>query len=143
VSEENVELARRWLERLNAVGRTDPGDFDPEQAFGELWQRIDADVVLQGRPDVPDATDYRGREGFAEFLRMIAEVFAEIRWEPQEFIDRGDAVIVVAKVVAVGRGSDVPVEMDETDVVWFRDGSVIRVAGFPTREEGLAAAGGG
>src|SRR2546429_4316538 len=41
VSEKNVELARRWIERLNAVGRTEPGEFDPEQVFGELWERLD------------------------------------------------------------------------------------------------------
>jgi len=143
MSADNVELARRWLERLNAVGRTEPRGFDPEQAFGELWQRIDVDAQLLGRPDVPDSSDYRGREGFAEFLQMIAEVFGEIRWEPLEFIDCGDAVVVVTKVVAVGRGSDVPVEMDETDVIWFRDGVLVRVAGFATREEGMAAVGAG
>ncbi len=139
MSEENVELARRLIERLNAVGRTEPGDFDPERAFGELWERIDSEAELRGRRDAPDPVDYRGREGFAEFLRMMTEIFAEIRWEPMEFIDRGDAVVVVAKVVAVGRGSDVPVQMDETDVIWFADGSLVRLAGFATKEEGMAA----
>jgi hypothetical protein len=33
------------------------------------------------------------------------------------------------------------VEMDETDVIWFRDGMIVRVQGFPTREQGLAAVG--
>jgi hypothetical protein len=40
-------------------------------------------------------------------------VFVEVRWDPQEFIDPGHAVVVEARIVAVGRGSDVPVEMDE------------------------------
>jgi ketosteroid isomerase-like protein len=68
-------------------------------------------------------------------------VFAEARWEPQEFIDLGHAVVVVAKVVAVGRGSDVRTEMDETDVYWFRDGMIVRLRGFATKEEALEAVG--
>jgi hypothetical protein len=34
----------------------------------------------------------------------------------------------------------VAVEMDEADVIWFRDGKIVCVKGFATREEGLAAA---
>jgi hypothetical protein len=58
-----------------------------------------------------------------------------------EFIDLGHAVVVVTNVSATGRGSDVSVEMDETDVFWFRDGIIVRLQGFPTRDEALEAAG--
>ena len=44
-------------------------------------------------------------------------------------------------VVAVGRGSDLRVEAEETDVFWFRDGELVRLQGFPTREQAMAAAG--
>jgi hypothetical protein len=30
--------------------------------------------------------------------------------------------------------------MDETDVIWFRGGMIVRAAGFATKEEALAAA---
>jgi ketosteroid isomerase-like protein len=140
MSEENVELTRELLGRLNALDRTNPASLEPEQAFGELWQRIDPEAELHGRADVPDARSYRGPEGFRDFLQELSEAFSEVRWEPQEFIDHDDAVVVVGKVVAIGRGSEVPVEMDETDVVWFRDGKIVCVEGFATREQGLAAA---
>ena len=36
--------------------------------------------------------------------------------------------------MAVGRGSEVRIEMDETDVFWFRDGMIVRLQGFGTKE---------
>jgi ketosteroid isomerase-like protein len=61
--------------------------------------------------------------------------------EPQEFTDLGHAVVVLTKVAATGRGSDVSTEMDETDVFWFRDGQIVRIQGFATKEQALEAAG--
>jgi hypothetical protein len=40
----------------------------------------------------------------------------------------------------VGRGSDLRIEADETDVFWLREGRIARLQGFATREEALAAA---
>ena len=72
---------------------------------------------------------------------MLQEVWAEIRWEPVEFIDLGNIVVVETRIVGVGRGSDVPIEADETDVFWFRDGKIIRLTGFPTKRDALEAVG--
>jgi ketosteroid isomerase-like protein len=140
VGEANVELMRQWYERLNALGRIEPDEVDPAQILPELWARIDAAAKFLDRPEVPDARVYRGPEQAKQFFRKTWEIFAEIRWEPLEFIDKGHAVVVVTRVVGVGRGSEVPVEMDETDVVWFEGDAIVRVEGFPTREAGLEAA---
>jgi ketosteroid isomerase-like protein len=70
---------------------------------------------------------------------MLQEVWSELRWEPLEFTDLGDAVLVEARILAVGRGSDLPIEADETDVFWFRDGKIARLQGFATKEEALEA----
>ena len=71
---------------------------------------------------------------------VLQEVFAELRWEPLEFTDLGHAVVVETRLVGRGRGSDVPIEAEETDVFWFRKGQIVRVQGFATKEEALAAA---
>jgi hypothetical protein len=34
----------------------------------------------------------------------------------------------------------VPFEADETAVFWFRDGALVKLQGFPTREDALRAA---
>ena len=141
MSEENVALVRRNYEVINAIDRSGDEFVDPEEVAPDLWSSLAPDFELHGRPDVPDTTTYRGREATKEFWRMLQEVFAELRWEPREFIDLGEAVVVETRIVAVGRGSDVPIEADETDVFWFRDGLVARVQGFATKEEALEAVG--
>jgi SnoaL-like domain len=76
--------------------------------------RLAPDFELHGRPDVPDAKVYRGREETKEFWRMLQEVWAELRWEPLEFTDLGDAVVVETRIVALGRGSDLRIEAVES-----------------------------
>lgn len=72
---------------------------------------------------------------------MLQEVWAEVRWDPIEFTDLGHSVVVEVELTARGRGSDLRIEADETDVFWFRDGRMVRLQGFPTKAEALEAAG--
>ena len=141
MSQENVEVVRRAFEVNNSLGRTAPEFVDPEEIAPDFWAHLAPDVELRERTELPDAKTYRGRDEVKEFWRKTQEVFTEVRWEPQEFIDLGHAVVVVTKVVATGRGSDVSTEMDETDVFWFRDGQIVRLQGFATKEQALEAAG--
>jgi ketosteroid isomerase-like protein len=139
VSEENVALVRRNYEVINSIDRSGEEFVDLEAAAPDLWAHLAPDFELHGRPDVPDSQVYRGREATKEFFRMLQEVWAELRWEPLEFTDLDDAVVVETRITAVGRGSDVRIEADETDVFWFRDGNIVRLQGFPTREQAIAA----
>jgi hypothetical protein len=116
MSEANVDLVRRNYEVINSLGRTGDEFVDPEEIAPDLWGRLDPDVELHERRELPDAKVYRGPAEVKEFWRKTQEVFAEVRWRPLEFIDLGHAVIAVTKVTAIGRGSDVPAELDETDV---------------------------
>ena len=70
---------------------------------------------------------------------MLQEIFTELSWEPLELTDLGDVVVAETRLVARGRGSDIQVESDETDVFWFRDGRLVRVEGFPTKAEAFEA----
>lgn len=141
MSEENVALTRRLYEAINSIGRTGAEYVDLEKLAPELWGSLALDVELRGRPDVPDQRTYRGREEVKEFWRMLQEVWAELRWEPLEFTDLGDVVVVETRLIGVGRGSDLRIEADETDVFWFRDGEITVLTGFATKEEALEAAG--
>src|SRR5919108_5719448 len=116
MSAENVQLMRQAIESINAVGRTDPEHLDPEVIVPEVWARLDPEFELHERADLPDARVYRGPEDSKAFWRKTSELFAEVRWEPEEFIDLGHAVVIRARVVAIGRGSDIPIEADEADV---------------------------
>lgn len=140
MSEENLALVRRNYEVVNSIGRFGDEFVDPEEIAPDLWRRLATDVELHSRPDVPDSAVYRGRNGVKDFFRMLQETWAELRWEPLEFTDLGDTVVVDTKITAVGRGSDLPIEADETDVFWFRDGRIARLQGFPTKEQAMDAA---
>ena len=140
MSEDNVELVRRSYELINTMGRTSEAFVDPEEVDPVVWARFDPDFELHERTDLLDTKVYRGREESKGFWRKIQELFAEIRWEPRELVDLGHAVVVETRVVALGRGSEVPIEADETDVFWFRDGRIVRLQGFPTKQEAMAAA---
>ncbi len=132
---------RRNYEVVNSIGRTGAEFVDPEQTAPEFWARLAPDFEFHERSELPDAKVYRGPDEAKEFWRKTQEVFAEVRWEPQEFIDFGHVVVVSVKVAATGRESDVTTEMDETDAFWFRDGRITRLQGFATKEEALEAAG--
>ena len=140
MSEENVALIRRLYEVINSIGRTGDEAVDLEELAPDLWARLAPDFEMHGRPDVPDAQIYRGREAAKEFWGQLQQVFSELRWEPHEFTDLGHAVVVETTLAAVGRGSDVRIEEDETDVFWVRDGQLVRLQAFPSKEQALQAA---
>lgn len=123
----NVDLIRAMLERFNETGEIDFSLTDPE-------------IELHSRPDVPDATVWRGIDGVRGFFERTAESFDPIRWEPLEFIEHGRHVVVRAHIVAHGATSGAPIESDEAQLWTFRDGLLVRIQGFPTIEEAYATA---
>ena len=91
-----MEIVRRNYEIANSIGRTGPEFVDPEEVAPDFWARLDPEFELHERSALPDAKVYRGPEEAKEFWRKTQQVFAEVRWEPQEFIDLGQAVVVEA-----------------------------------------------
>ena len=89
MSQENVEIVRRAYEVNNSLGTTGSEFVDPEKVAPDFWVQLAPDVELRERTELPDAKAYRGRDEVKEFWRKTQEVFAEVRWEPQEFIDLG------------------------------------------------------
>src|SRR5690348_982670 len=80
MSEENVALIRRLYEVINSIGRTGEEVVDLEELAPDLWARLAPDFEMHGRPDVPDAQIYRGREAAKEFWGQLQQVFSELRW---------------------------------------------------------------
>ena len=126
MSEENVDLARRGMRSA--------------EKFVEL---LDEYVVRDNRAypliDVPDVE--MGREPLVAFMRHYWGTFEDYSLEALELIDAGDSVIVVLREQARGRGSGVGLERDWAQVWTFRNGQIIRMEAFRTREEALAAVG--
>jgi ketosteroid isomerase-like protein len=142
MSQENVETVQSLYEAHNALGGIGPeSTMDPENVAPGFWSRLARDVELHDRADLPDPRVCRGREEVKGFWRKTRELFAEARWEPLEFIDLGHAVVANVRVVAIGRSSGARTQLNETDVFWFREGLIVRMQGFASKQEALEAAG--
>jgi ketosteroid isomerase-like protein len=139
MAQEDVELVRSFYEMIATIGRTGDEFVDPEDVMPDLWARVHPDAELHERPDLPDAKVYRGKEKTKEFWRKSQEIFDEMRWKVGEIKEVGGAVVADTRVWGRGRGSEIPIEVDEINVFWFRDGMLAKVQAFPTMEEALAA----
>jgi ketosteroid isomerase-like protein len=57
-----------------------------------------------------DAETFHGHDGVRRYFQSMREAFGDFGWEPQEFLDQGDHVLVETRFFAAGRGSGAPVE---------------------------------
>ncbi|HEX2125421.1 MAG TPA: nuclear transport factor 2 family protein [Thermoleophilaceae bacterium] len=130
MSEGNLELVRRSFEAFVA------GDF--ETAFAAYHPR--AEWTTAG--DEPDTRTYSG----IDEIRRLARSFAE-PWEnrfdravvPEEYIDLGDWIVVPTSGRLHGKGSGIEVDIIETYAVQVRDGRIIRVDEYRTRDQAIQA----
>ena len=132
MSEDNVEIVRRAFE---AATRRDAATvlalYDPDVEIdprGPLAHLIGAGI-------------YRGVEGVRRFYRAYNEAWRQIDYDVEELIDAGDHVVSVVKNRLRGRGSGVEVERDIPAVWTVREGKILRVVFYATREDALEAAG--
>jgi ketosteroid isomerase-like protein len=130
MSQENVEIVRHAYRAV-------------EQGGGEaLLEFLDPQVEWEVRVDLPDSDTYKGHEGMRRLFATFDEVLDRSWYSPQEFIDAGDQVVVALQWGGRGKTSGVAVEeRDEAWIFTVRDGKVIRVKEYPSRNEALEAAG--
>ena len=72
---------------------------------------------------------------------MLRDAWAEWRFEPDRFIDAGDQVVVLVRVVAKGSASEVPIEVPDAHVHRLRDGRLISTRAYRDRAQALEDAG--
>jgi ketosteroid isomerase-like protein len=126
------QLARRVYDAANRAAGT--GDYDEWLGF--------FDPAVEWRP--LDGQNYRGLEGITAWFEDWRRTMDEIHWQVEEEHDAGeDDAVLLVHVTARIRGTERP--LDTRYALWFQiaDGKVMRLTEFHTREEALAAAGGG
>jgi ketosteroid isomerase-like protein len=121
MSQENVEIVRRFLlvDVDEALMYADPGI---------VWNPIE-ESPTQGHDAVR-----------ASLARWKGE-WDDYRLRPEEFVDRGDRVVVAVCVGGRGRGSGVEIDARFYDVYTLRDGKIVRMDQFAERSEALEAVG--
>jgi ketosteroid isomerase-like protein len=129
MSRENVEVAQRAFYLFNARDLA---------AFFELF---DPDLTYHDREDEPDARLYRGREEYKGYVGTWLETFDDLRFEAQNFADRGDHVIVAAELHGRGRETGADVRGYYVFLLRVRDGRIVHGHEYPTTADALKAAG--
>jgi ketosteroid isomerase-like protein len=125
---ENVDTVRASYEALSR------GDF------ARALEVVDPQIEIHDH-DVPEAGEYRGLEGLAEWQRNWEREFESWRWEPEEFVEVADRVVAVLRTFSTGRRSGVAVNRVDAAVWTMRDGRCVRLDYYGSKEEALEAVG--
>jgi ketosteroid isomerase-like protein len=134
--------------------RRSVGAFRLQRAYAAANRR-DFDVVLVGMgPDTeyeyrpsPDfiAPDqdpvFHGRAGYLRMWGTWLDAFEDLRFEPEELLDLGDTMIVMAEVKGHGSGSGVAASQRVFQLFELRRGLVVKQEDFVDQSRALEAAG--
>ena len=121
MSQGNVEIVRESVQRFLLTGELFEDEVDP--------QFVIHDHALPG--------EFRGEDGFSDWLSSWAQALGDSMVEPSDYRDAGDKVVAVLDVstpegAPAGRHA----------MVWtFDRGSVVRVDYYGSADEALQAAG--
>ena len=113
-------------------------------AFGTGDERGFVDVLhpafrYRSREELPGGGEYEGRDVFDHRLEELRELFADIRFEPDEFIVSGEYVVVSLRWSARGRGGGVRVAQSLFHVWRMRDGKALELQVFSDKATALEA----
>jgi ketosteroid isomerase-like protein len=130
MSQENIQLARQYVEVFNAEG------LDGTQHLRH------PEIEVHDPPDFPDADRYFGEAA----VRNLVESYKKLGWDGQfhcaEYLDAGQEVVVLWQVAGRAALGGVPIEVPAFGHVYaFEDGKVRRIRQYLTRTEALKAAG--
>jgi ketosteroid isomerase-like protein len=127
MSQENVEIIRAiydgWL-------RGDLGD-----------DKFDSEIAMVESKTIPGAPEAHGIDAVRRYMDSFSKYWSEIRFEPQEYIDAGEQVVVVARLIGRGRSSGAQVERTWAYVWTLRAGKALRMEAYDDRAEALSAVG--
>jgi len=138
VSDENVELVRRFYAELASEGST--REFEQRLTDEALGRFLDPRIEWIPVPDSVLAVDrYRGFEGVRRFWGEFLSAWESYRVEPVRFDDFDYRVAVVVHIV--GRTHELEVDETRSSLLTIRDGRVVRVQSFADPDGAREAAG--
>jgi ketosteroid isomerase-like protein len=137
MSQENIELVRRSYRLLAELREAKPGAL--ERAFRECF---DEGLEVRSPDAYPEGAQvFRGRAGLMRWVESTREIWDEWRFERERFLDAGDRVVVLVRVVARGGSSGVSLDRKTAHLWTLRDDRVTRCDVYLDRSEALEAVG--
>lgn len=129
MSQENVEIARRFVEVYN------------RRDFEGIIELMDPTFEFRSR-FVGIESVHRASEGFPyTYFRMLDEAYDRFEVVLSEFIDAGAAVLSAGRAEWRGRASGIQGETPILPAFWLRARKVFRAETFTDRTEALEAVG--
>ena len=126
MSSQNVEVVRN---AFDAYQRRD---------WNGVIRDADPDIEVVQPPDFADARSYHGHDGLVEVLQWWPSQWEDFRVDLTEVIDANDDQAVwVTLERGRGKASGVEVVGEVAFVSTFRDGKMIRIEMFQSRQEAL------
>ena len=90
---------------------------------------LDPQVDWRAPESVPWGGNFRGHEGFREFLGKVLAQPAEFRREMLEYVDAGERVVVLLRQMGRPKGGDTEYDVPEVHVWTVRDGKIVEFEG--------------
>jgi ketosteroid isomerase-like protein len=131
VSEENVEVVRRWWGGFNEDGM-------PPLAL------CDEEIEIRNPPDFPVRGSFRGHDGVRHWREQVFDIFDDARVEPEDIVDvhdDGQTVLMLLRATGTASHTGILLEVEWAAIWTIRDGKVVRAQGYLNRDEARAVAG--
>jgi ketosteroid isomerase-like protein len=128
MSQENVEIVRRWNDAYNRrdfetlIELTDP-DFE----FKSLFLAIES--------------VFRGYDGLRAYFKAIEDAYDRFEIPGERYFDAGAAVLVECQIKWRGKGSGAQGATPVAVAAWIKTGRVFHLESYTDLNEGLEAVG--
>jgi ketosteroid isomerase-like protein len=128
VAESNAEVMEKAFEDYTSGG------------WETMLPLLAPDFELTTPPALATEPDtYRGQQGLRRYFESFYEAMDEISFQPQEFREVGDWVVIPFRMTARGRATGLEGSIDGVMAWKMRDGLAVRCLVFGELDEALAA----
>jgi ketosteroid isomerase-like protein len=128
MSESSLETVRQLFERV------DPGGLEPALELISEDFVVEIPGSMSAEPDV-----YRGHDGARRYFAGFDGLIEDVRFEPIEFVEEDDTVIVWLRLTGRGAVSGIEVEQHAAVVTRVKDGKVTAMEPHPDMDSARGA----
>ena len=129
MGQSNFELARI---AYDAFSRKD---------YDTVFGMADPEIEYEFVGDFAEGNVFRGIDAIRDLWNQLDEVFLEWQSRPEELIDLGDQVLVLARESGIGRASELEFDQKLGHLISFREGRITRFQVFGGWPRALRAVG--